>query len=72
MSGEHVTIKPRDITPNGDEFIFSRNNRANQNDIVECAVLAFHKALIGVSELSLIEEMEEQTHSLRMCQAMVN
>ena len=72
MTDEQVTVKPRDIIDDGNgKFIFSRSGWSNMGDIVECAVLAFHKALIGVSELSLVEEMEEHTHSLRMCQAVM-
>ncbi len=38
------------------KYVFDRLWEQNQADIIECASLALHKALIGLSELSLLEE----------------
>lgn len=37
-------------------LFFCRDNWINQSDIAHCAALAFHKSLIGISELSLVED----------------
>ena len=39
-----------------DTIVFCRDNWINKNDIAHCAALAFHKSLIGISELSLVED----------------
>lgn len=39
---------------------FDRNDKQNIQDIAHCAALAFHKALIGIAELSVIEQSDNR------------
>ena len=62
-------------TENGKEvYFFDRDNFNNNSYILNCAALAFHKALIGISELKAIEAVsrEENAGGLRICKAMIS
>jgi len=62
-------------TENGKEvYLLDRENPNNNSYILNCSALAFHKALIGVSELKAIEAVstEENAGGLRICKAMIS
>lgn len=68
-----ITISDRQFRDGNDDYgkkikVFDRKAQNNINDIVNSAALAFHKSLIGISELFLVEE---QNVNLRQTKAVL-